>query len=71
MRMRKKKFGAPPQPPAPPKDTANHLYSQPPSPPDAAPKSEEASALSGGEIEGSPNNRTADEKRCERLINEE
>ena len=68
MRMRKKKFGAPPPPP--PKDTAdNRVISQPPSSqPDAAPIAEEPSTLSVGEVEGSPNNRTADEKRCECLM---
>lgn len=60
MRMRKKKIGAPP------KDTANHLNSQPPPPspePVAAHKVEEASALNNGVVEESPKNRTADEKR--------
>ena len=58
MRMRKKKIGAPPPSSPTTSDTANRIISEPPPPPppDAAPKTEE--------VEGIPNNRTADEKRC-------
>ena len=65
MRMRKKKVGA--QPPPPTRDTANHVLSHSPSassPVVAAPKVEEMSPVSGGEVEESAKNRTADEKRC-------
>ena len=71
MRMRKKKVGAPPPPP-PTRDTANQVLSNPPSaspPVVAAPKAEEVSPVSGGEVEESAKNRTADEKRCELSLN--
>ena len=66
MRMRKKKVGAPPPPPT--RDTANQVLPNSPSaspPVVAAPKAEEVSPVSGGEVEESAKNRTADEKRCE------
>ena len=59
MRMRKKKVTAAT---GAPKDPADPRQRQQPSTPDA----ERAPALGGeAEAEGSPNNRTVDEKRCE------